>query len=413
MKIKVLCLLLLASFSLKAGIYEETIKYIVDSPGTPIYQTDIATGAVGYNITTPGRYYLNENIEDDTLGNATAIIQISTSGVTFDLNGYTIRSVNAATTNLINVTTSAEKNITIKNGFLDGQAQATQGIKFNYSANRYQSIIIDDINITACTNGLLLKSLSSGFVKNCIMNLTDRGIEYNDCVNIITNNVLIGNSTGYGFLSNIVPAETSARSKGLIFENCVAKDIGNIGFGLFGPTHNIFRNCEAIECNTRGFFLYNSTDLNGYNTFIRCLAKGCTTNGFESTNQLFNAFIDCEAIANQSGFKFFIGKQACVGCEASNNSQYGFIMDELGASSYTVFKDCLTTNNSTGFVANTRDDIIVGCHAQNDTTGFDQPATTDNLFIYNFSNANTTNYTVGVSNTQVGTTPSNTGDNLY
>src|SRR6516164_9677521 len=79
-------------------------------PRTPI-------SSAPFTISQPGSYYLTTNL---TVNSGDAII-IATSGVTLDLNGFTISSTvsNAAGTGIL-LNSGSLRNITIANGFVQG-----------------------------------------------------------------------------------------------------------------------------------------------------------------------------------------------------------------------------------------------------------------------------------------------------
>lgn len=111
---------------------------------------------------------------------------------------------------------------------------------------------------------------------------------------------------------------------------CIARNCNNYGF--HGNVQHICVNCSAIGCNI-GFYSYYTT--------IGCVAKSCTSNGFEVVKTLYF----CRASGNGGhGFNFY-NQFACSAksCISHGNTLAGF----SGSYDIAGLIDCISTNNGT------------------------------------------------------------------
>ena len=106
-----------------AAVVVGTVVWVNAGPLDPPSGAISSTGRFGlgteinqlpFTINLPGRYYLARNL----VGEGTAGIEIQTSNVTVDLNGFLLGGGNG--TGIVCTGLSASRNVTIKNGALSG-----------------------------------------------------------------------------------------------------------------------------------------------------------------------------------------------------------------------------------------------------------------------------------------------------
>jgi hypothetical protein len=127
----------------------------------------------GFNISQPGSYYLATNI-NVTTGNA---ISINTSGVTLDLNGFTISSTASPNSGFGVLISSGLSDITIRNGHIRGGV--TNNGSNVYSGPGFQAgvlavgsaplnVRISDLTVSGCSlYAISLPLDSSSSVEHC------------------------------------------------------------------------------------------------------------------------------------------------------------------------------------------------------------------------------------------------------
>jgi len=152
-----------------AGTPAPTMKSLAQiEPRTPI-------AAAPFTISVPGSYYLMTNLVC-TVSNA---IAISASGVTLDLNGFTISSTvaNAANGGAAILLGSGLRNVTVANGFIQGGVTNNGGGVYSgrgfgygifYSGNPPVNVLVSRVSVTGCLyNGIYLGLGYSTVMESC------------------------------------------------------------------------------------------------------------------------------------------------------------------------------------------------------------------------------------------------------
>ncbi|MGI8908254.1 MAG: hypothetical protein ACR2IE_17410 [Candidatus Sumerlaeaceae bacterium] len=192
----------------------------VISPAAPAFTTP-------YVISQPGSYYLAGNITVAS-GNA---INILTSGVTLDMNGFTISSTaNPAAGVGIQITGSIA-NISIRNGNIRGQVTftgptgtAVTGAGFvdgiSETAGPPTSVEVSRVKVEGCAgNGIALSTPASNVVENCSVRMagqvgisagTARSCIAVECGNVAIYALVVNDSMGAGRMGTGVYATTGA-----------------------------------------------------------------------------------------------------------------------------------------------------------------------------------------------------------
>ena len=127
---------------------------------------DLATvggdNAAGHRITQPGSYYLSSNVNS---AEATSI-EIRSSGVTLDLNGFTISRPGSGAAISIGQGSDVITNITIKNGHITGP-NITSGI-FENSDTDPKNVRVTGVAVSnVSANGINLGADPSNSVDHC------------------------------------------------------------------------------------------------------------------------------------------------------------------------------------------------------------------------------------------------------
>jgi hypothetical protein len=213
-----------------------------------------------FNITQPGSYYLVTNLVV-TAGDA---IQINASGVTLDLNGFTISTTDSGTTGIGIHFFNGQKDITITNGHIRGGITYDSGTGtysgggFNLAMARTgddpQNVLISNISISGCRTGInigagavavrfcAVRTISVGIgisarsVDQCVLNeCGGSGISASVVANTVS--TVTGNGDAF-FATEVVNCfGTSASGKGI---DCTSASnsvgISTSGIGLEADT---------------------------------------------------------------------------------------------------------------------------------------------------------------------------------
>jgi parallel beta-helix repeat protein len=328
---------------------------IVD-PRTPI-------STAPYTISSPGSYYLTTNL---TVAGGDAI-DINASGVTLDLNGFTISSTaSSASGNAIHLASaSANSDITIVNGHIVSGVPSASGFDHGITANGTPSnILVSGVSVSGCGfDGINVGDQS--IVKDCTVSSNYLGI-------IVGNNSIVsgcnasGNtSAGIYVYDNCTVTGCTASggtSDGIVVGNnstvsgCTAS--GNGGFGIFLNSSN----CTVSGCNASGN-IFNGIYL--YLLSPNCTVTGCTASGNTVEGIIVYGYgctvSGCTASGNTHNGIHVYGKNCTIsGCTASGNTQNGIFFDgDLGGANCTV-KDCTANGNTgAGIAVNSNGNVII------------------------------------------------------
>ena len=132
-------------------------------PRTPI-------SSAPFTINVPGSYYLTANLSVST-GNA---IAIATNGVTLDLNGFTITSTAAVATGTGIAINTGMRDLTIRNGFVQGGVTnngsgvfSGSGFEYGVYGNPY-NMRVTSVSVSGCLYyGIYIGGANSTVVESC------------------------------------------------------------------------------------------------------------------------------------------------------------------------------------------------------------------------------------------------------
>jgi parallel beta-helix repeat protein len=238
-----------------------------------------------FRITKPGSYYLTESFS--VLPNKSGI-EIASSNVTIDLNGFVIGSTSSLPT--IRLTSTGRTHISVRNGTLNlGLGDAIDLAPAGAAdADMTTGGIIEDIRI-ASAGGIGIRAGNSVTINRCTIIKCNLG----------------------GIL-----AGTNAHVLA-----CTVTDNKEVGIEVSQDSH-------VIDCNVSGSTSY------GIHAYSGTTVRGCTSS--ENSAAGFNlefkgSIIDCVSRGNGS-YGFLIRQGTVANCNSSNDG-YGFRLDE-----------CTTTN---------------------------------------------------------------------
>ena len=191
-----------------------------------------------FSITAPGSYYLTTNLTVSS-GNA---INISTSGVTLDLNGFTIRSTAASATGFGILVNNGLSDITICNGHIRG------GVT-NNGSGVYSG---------------------SGFAYG----ITGSGL---NPVNTLISRVSVSGCLFYGI--HLGTDDTS------MAESCTVRTVGGIGIRA-----STIKNCAAVDCGDTAIYGDQVSDCRGESVSGSGLSADVALNCYGSTSTSTGSF---------------------------------------------------------------------------------------------------------------------------
>lgn len=282
---------------------EVEARIAVNATNTP--GDNDATPSV-YKITQPGSYYLTGNI---SLVNAKNAIEITASGVTLDLNGFTIAGFGGHVG--VVVTNSAVSRIVIRNGsvvnFLQGGIEADVA-----------GVEIDHISVETC--GVLgIRTGDHAIITDC---------SATDC-----------HTNAIGILTGI----------GSVLTRCIAS--GNAHFGIIASHASTFSNCSAISNGDIGIY----TGVNC--TLSNCLAFQNAVGGILTSNAC--TVSNCSAFSNGGNGIGTHDGSTVSNCSAYSNTGSGVVTNF----SCTVF-NCSTYSNDVVGIDAAYGTNVEGCVTQ-------------------------------------------------
>ena len=219
-------------------------------------RTAITNANSTYYITVPGSYYLTTNL---TVNSANGI-SINASGVTLDLNGFTISSTSAsAAYSGISVNADGACDLAIFNGHIrsgvtnDGRGVYAGGgfacgITFD-PGHSLTNVVVSKVTVFGVSVygiNLYLETGSGTMVENCtVMTAGSAGITASivkgsvasDCFTAISGDQVV-DCRGSGTFNGIIASATA--------QNCYGRSSGN-GFGLSAATA---QNCNGTNSST-------------------------------------------------------------------------------------------------------------------------------------------------------------------
>ncbi|HMJ89562.1 MAG TPA: hypothetical protein VK530_07080 [Candidatus Acidoferrum sp.] len=318
--------------------------------------------SVPYTISVPGSYYLTTNVTA-TVSNA---IVIAISGVTLDLNGFTISSTTASATGHGILLNSGLCNITILNGFIQSGVTNNGSGVFNGPGFRSGiycpgtpplSTRISGISVLGCrVDGILLSTSVGGSttVDSCTVQ-TVGGVGI--AASTITRSVA-ADCGAYGIFGDQV-------------SDCRGESVGvSGGSGIYA---NTVQNCRGISNSGEGIRAYTAqncygTSSSGTGIYAVTSAANCYGSGggtgqgiyTETANNCHGQSVTSQGISAETANNCYgysslnrgISANIVIGCTGrSNGGSFGVFATSIANTSYG------SSATGTGLSAN----IAIGC----------------------------------------------------
>lgn len=318
-------------------------------------RTAITNAASLVTISQPGSYYLTRNL---TVSSGDGI-NITTIGVTLDLNGFTIRSTAASAAGTGILLSGGLRNITIANGFIQGGVTNNgSGVYtgggfahgISYSGSSPENVLVSRITVSGClAHGIFLGTEHPTVVESCtvrtvgntgIMASTIKGCSAEDIglAAIAGNHVsdCRGECTGSG---NGIAAETAQNCHGSSYGNqngiAATSALNCFGFsagGGRGISTFSAKNCFGGSGSGTGIYTYGAENCYGDGgTGIginASTAQNCYGVNNGSTYAIVTATAqNCYGKNNGSGWGLYAIDTAsgCYGFSTSGTGLFAFI----------------------------------------------------------------------------------------
>ncbi len=350
-------------------------------------------------ITAPGSYYLSA----DLVGPAgQSGIEIATSNVTIDLNGYTLRGTPGSLSGIA-VDPAGAKNITITNGRATGWA-GVAGVNLSLA---FGNVVIDRV-ISSDNAGAGIITSGNAVVTSCVAqaNAADGFVAGFDCklnACIAIDNQAAGFRLAAGFsnatncVANFNGGEGFIAADTCIIHACLAYSNALDGFNVGAGSH--ISGSVARNNTNNGFFLFSGSQIvdstaydNGADniharfgcSIINCTARIAGANGIRA---LGACLIENSLSQFATAAAISVGQASVVRNCVAINAADGIV---------TTGDACVITNNHSALHASaayviTDRDTVSGCHAANSPVGF-LATGTDSSLIANTSTGNNLGY---------------------
>ena len=303
-------------------------------PRTPLAGPGLIT------IGEPGSYYLTGNIE--ATGTA---VQITTDGVTLDLNGYTIEGpggIDIGSFGIqIDLSRAIARPVVILNGTVTNFGRA--GI---VSTQELDELVLSDLTISRCEVGV--QTAARARIERVAANVND--------------------TDGFSLSGQSVIRASTARSNGGTgfrvqagsLHECLADANAGDGFSLGGfagdlPVGTTLRGCTSTRNTLTGF------DALGPAVFEACTATGNTVRGFQAVSDV--VYRACNASEN-AGTGYFVdqGNAVLEACAASSNTGNGITVGRR-----SVLHACTASENTSFGIRTSRFSLVTSCVAGGNT----------------------------------------------
>ena len=290
-------------------------------------------------ISQPGSYYLTHNLTVSA-GDG---IDINTSGVTLDLNGFTISSTAASAAGFGISLNSGLRNITIANGFIQGGVTnngsgnySGSGFGFGivYSGNAPANVLVSRVSVSGCLHyGIYLNTGSSTVVESCMVETV----------------------SGFGIVASTIKSCSAidcggSGISGDQISDCRGQCSGS-GDGVYATA--IAQNSYGLSSSGRGLYAivaqncYGlSSSGNGLNTTNAVNCYGQSSNGIGLTT---TTALNCNGLSvSNTGLAATMTATGCFGSSSSATGLFANIANVCHGASSTG-TDLVATHNINSF----------------------------------------------------------------
>jgi hypothetical protein len=284
-------------------------------PRTPI-------SSAPFTITTPSSYYLTTNL---TISGGDAIT-IATSGVTLDLNGFTIASTAPSATGYGILINNSLRDLAILNGHIRGGVTNNgsgvySGSGFGYGIYGYpQNMRVNGVSVSGCLyDGIYLGTRDSTVVESCTVRTVG---SYGIVASIIKASVVkdCGGYAIYGYQMADCWGECTGSAAGLsasTAQNCYGFS-GGSGTGLATTTA---QNCYGYSSSGFGLYAYTAAQ--------NCYGESNSGTGLYAYNIAQNCY---GYSSSGTGLYAFLVNN----CYGQSSSSYGIYAYDIATGSYGI-----------------------------------------------------------------------------
>ncbi|HEV2601083.1 MAG TPA: right-handed parallel beta-helix repeat-containing protein [Candidatus Babeliales bacterium] len=294
-------------------------------------------------LTEPGVYCLTNDIS--------GTIVIEGSGITLDLNGYTVfaQLLKAGNNNGINISDVDE--VRIKNGRVQGADNFnSSGIFVTNSSN----VRIEDVTCEGWTIGTEMECSSEVVLDRVFSSYNDNGATCNHVTGLVIRDSIFDYNSDNGVYLNGGSQGEIVRCTGTGNNDFPITDLVTLGATTFHVDESqvILRDCSAsgyvIGFSVTGcrcsVDLYNCVAEQNYEGFVLDGLRACATN-CASNNNVFSGFfmpVDCEG-----------GFVTLRDCSAISNSSFGFVDSTVPTdTSVNMYLNCVACLNGINYSPN-------------------------------------------------------------
>lgn len=214
------------------GAVAPTMKTLVEvEPRTAIHQADVPL-----TITTPGSYYLAENLVFPAATTG-LVISINASDVTIDLNGFTIDGQDAEgdAFNVFGITVAfVESDIRIHNGSI-------KGVTFGVNAQSTQRVFVESLRVEVIDVGTGIRMSNLGTADDC---------------------EVIGGTLGFDMTV----------ASNAVLRDCIVRDASEAAYNFAFSINGHAERCIAFSSG----YGYRLTDTSDDVVIVGCRANSCS-----------------------------------------------------------------------------------------------------------------------------------------
>lgn len=336
-------------------IVEKLAEKFQLTDGTPIDETL-------WEITAPGRYYLQESLPTHSLNIASDFVMI-------DMNGRQLQKI----------TSNGYKNITIMGGFLESGITDAAIYLTNCQNFALGNLVFKSSGVTTTTGAIHLNNCENFLVQGAMFRDCPVALYVDTCDAMKMESLLINNSTGIGvviansrsYLLNEVAMDMctnalfSLNNSSYYMQNVLSTSAVDYAFSFSVDNGFIMSHCSATHGGERAFKFTNCdsgsiTNCGAYNN----VAEGFALTGISVESMQLNS---CMSVRNKSrGFLIDDADGIAMNnCLSAFNTLSGFRL--AGSATGCVLDSCLAYRNEIGIELGTEttsvieDNVIKNC----------------------------------------------------
>ena len=273
----------------------------------------VAAGGAAYTISTPGRYYVVEDLQFNPDNHRVSAIYINSNNVFLNLNSASIYQKSTNTnTGLMGVEIAGSvKNVRVANGTIAGLtvSDATEQNAGLYIGANTQTVTIENVTVSNCTS---VTREVIGFLANS----GSTGLRFINCESVNnTNTATVGSANDPNGYCNGFKINTCL---GAVLEKCNANRNSSTNGVCFGIRLESCKYTHVLQCTA----LYNVSSSSTSTDYVA---------GLYTYNSRGDVFKNCTSNGNYAG-----SNAGCmgIGCYVNGTSRYVMIKDSCFEANY-------------------------------------------------------------------------------